>query len=182
MSLSRQDWLEVARHLMTEKGIEAVRVEVLARKLKVSKGSFYWHFKDRADLLSELLNYWASVTDELIAQGQQITDPQARLRLLFDAIALSGVSGEEVIHVWAKQDAKVAEQVHQVEARRMAYLQTIFEEAGFALEDARERAEITYLAFLGYAFKASQDTAFSLDFKDLGTEIIKIMFQERMSS
>lgn len=182
MSLTRQDWLEGARKLLVEKGVEGVRVEVLARALKVSKGSFYWHFKDRNDLLQELLSYWANVTDELIAQGKELTNPKLQMTQLFDAIAEAGVSGEEVIHVWAKQDNQVATIVRRVEEKRMSYLQDIFKDTGFTISDARERAEITYLAFLGYAFKASQDAAFSLNFKDLGKEIVNIMFQERPPS
>jgi len=181
MSLTRQDWLNAARQVLTEKGVEAVKVEALARALKVSKGSFYWHFKNRNDLLQELLKFWAQITDELIKEGESVSDPKERMTQLFSSIAESGVSGEEVIQVWAKHDETVAETLKLVEAKRLAYLQSIFKAAGFKQKDARERAEISYMAFLGYAFKASQDASFSRDFKDLGQEIISIMFQERTS-
>jgi len=177
MSLTRKDWLEGARTLMVEKGIAAVKVEVLARRLGVSKGSFYWHFKNRDDLLSDLLNYWASVTDELIRHGSQTPSAKDRLAHLFAAIAAAGTSGEEVIQVWAKHDENVAAVVQQVETKRINYLQAIFEQGGFESKAARERAEITYLAFLGYAFKRSQDSAFKLEFTDLGQEISNIMFE-----
>ena len=128
-------------------------------------------------MLKELLNYWAKVTDELIAQTRQAETPQSQLSNLFAAIASAGVSGEEVIQVWAKQDKQVADVVHVVEKKRIAYLQEIFISAGFTKSQAKERAGITYLTFLGYAFKSSQDLAFSLDFKDLGQEVIKVMFE-----
>ncbi len=177
MSLTRQDWLEAARHLMTEKGVGGVKVEVLARILKVSKGSFYWHFKDRKELLSELLSYWASITDELISHAKQAKTPEAQLSTLFAAIEASGVSGEEVIQVWAQQDSEVAKVVHEVEKKRMEYLTEIFVEGGFGKARAKERAEITYLTYLGYAFKNANDSAFSLKFSTLGKEIVNLMFE-----
>jgi len=177
VSLTRQDWLEAARQLMTEKGVAGVKVEVLARALNVSKGSFYWHFKDRKELLAELLNYWATITDELIVYAKQAKTPQLQLTTLFNAIAEAGVSGEEVIQVWAQQDADVAKVVHAVEKKRMEYLTQIFVEGGFGLARAKERAEITYLTYLGYAFKNAHDSAFSLEFSTLGKEIVNLMFE-----
>lgn len=178
MTLNRQSWVEAARDLMSQKSVDAVKVEVLARNLNVSKGSFYWHFKNRDELLDELLAYWETVTDELIDYSKEDSNPKGQLSRLFFAIAEAGVSGEESIHIWAKRDQDVADTVRHVEAKRMAYLQAIFEQAGFPERAARERAEITYLAFLGYAFKLSQDSAFNLSFTDLGKEIITIMFKE----
>ena len=177
MSLTKQDWLEAARQLMTEKGVAAVKVEVLARTLKVSKGSFYWHFKNRQELLQDLLNYWASITDELINHANQAKTPKAKLISLFQAIASEGVSGEEVIQVWANQDKEVVKVVQDVEKKRIEFLEEIFVEGGFRKARAKERAEITYLTYLGYAFKNANDSAFSLEFSTLSTKIVNLMFE-----
>src|SRR5580704_7351182 len=56
--LNRDDWLKAARMALLKGGVEAVRVEKLARDLKVTKGSFYWHFTDREELLEVLLREW----------------------------------------------------------------------------------------------------------------------------
>ena len=56
--LRRLDWIRVASARLSQEGIEAVRVEVLSRELRVSKGSFYWHFRDREDLLNSMLSHW----------------------------------------------------------------------------------------------------------------------------
>ena len=66
--LEREDWLRAARLALLRGGVEAVRVEKLARDLDVTKGSFYWHFKDRDELLDLLLREWESEVQEIVLQ------------------------------------------------------------------------------------------------------------------
>ncbi len=67
--LGRHDWLTIALKVLAESGIEAVRVEPLAKLMNVTKGSFYWHFKDREDLLEAMLHSWETrETDDIINQ------------------------------------------------------------------------------------------------------------------
>lgn len=179
MALARADWIAAARTVLAEKGVAGVRVEVLARSLGVSKGSFYWHFKNRQELLDALLQAWADATDAIISKGQQCSSAAEQLHQLFQSIeAAGGTSGEDMVQAWAKQDAKVAAKVQHVEQKRLAYLQAIFARAGFAQDQATQRAEISYLAFLGYAFKHANDDAFSLALADLGQEIQDIFLGE----
>ena len=56
--LDREAWIKAALDILAEKGLDGIRVEVLAKRLKVTKGSFYWHFKDRRDLLDAVLETW----------------------------------------------------------------------------------------------------------------------------
>ena len=82
--LSRADWVEAALQTLAEGGISNVRVEVLAKHLKVTKGSFYWHFVDRNDLLAEMLETWrvnltTSVADRV---KRKTSEPKARLTYL----------------------------------------------------------------------------------------------------
>ena len=58
VQLDRQSWVMAAIEVMAEEGIAGLRVEVLAKRLKVTKGSFYWHFEDRRDLLVAILQHW----------------------------------------------------------------------------------------------------------------------------
>lgn len=176
--LSQQDWLQAARVIMTEQDIGAVKVEVLARHLKVSKGSFYWHFKNRDDLLKGLLELWASSTDWLIAEANRGSSPAEKLKLLFQHIAELGISGEASIHMWAKQDASVAKRLEQVERKRLAFLRKLFKEAGFRKRQAKENAELIYLAFLGYAFKTGQAAVFDLELSVLGDKLSDVFIQK----
>ena len=177
-TLSQEDWLQAARVVMTEQGIETVKVEVLARHLNVSKGSFYWHFKNRDDLLKRLLELWATSTDWLITEASKASAPADKLKLLFQHIAELGVSGEASIHMWAQQDTLVEKRLKQVERKRLKFLEQLFKEAGFRKRQAKENAELCYLAFLGYAFKAGQASVFELELSVLGNKLGELFIQK----
>src|SRR5437868_10038617 len=85
--LSADDWAQAALDLIAEQGVAAVAVEPLARRLGVTKGSFYWHFPSRESLLVAALERWEKTEQEAIfGQLEQIADPRQRLRQLFDVV------------------------------------------------------------------------------------------------
>src|SRR5579863_5677371 len=63
-SLGREDWIAAARAELIAAGVNAVKVGRLARRLRVTRGSFYWHFKSHEDLLHELLRSWEKTNTE----------------------------------------------------------------------------------------------------------------------
>src|SRR3546814_1971029 len=82
--LSAEDWAQAALDLIAENGVAAVAVEPLARRLGVTKGSFYWHFPSRDALLQAALERWESVEQEAVfGPLETIPDPRERLRNLF---------------------------------------------------------------------------------------------------
>ena len=86
--LDRDAWVAGAIEVLAEEGIAGLRVEVLAKRLKVTKGSFYWHFPSRDALLQAALDRWEQVElDELFAQLESIADPRQRMRELFLRVA-----------------------------------------------------------------------------------------------
>ncbi len=79
--LSRRDWVVAALAALSQGGVAAVKVDRLATRLKVTRGSFYWHFKAHADLLGAMLDFWENeLTGDLIGQAAGLPDPAARLR------------------------------------------------------------------------------------------------------
>ena len=66
-ALERQDWIDAARRMLTAKGVERVRVDALARTLRITRGSFYWHFSSRKALLDALLADWCCLLYTSIA-------------------------------------------------------------------------------------------------------------------
>src|SRR5690606_33252117 len=86
--LSAEDWAQAALELIAEQGVAAVAVEPLARRLGVTKGSFYWHFPSREALLVAALERWEQVEqEEVFGQLEAIPDPGQRLRSLFTLVA-----------------------------------------------------------------------------------------------
>ena len=84
---SRKSWLEAALQALARGGIDRVRVESLAKDLGVTKGSFYWHFKDREQFFDEMLSFWAEQsTQTVITNVHYPTDPAARVRAVASMI------------------------------------------------------------------------------------------------
>lgn len=172
--LSRRDWLDAARLELQERGLEGVKVERLARRLGVSKGSFYWHFKNRGELLGGLLSYWEEMTDWLIQESSQAESPKLRMSRLFELIAEMEVTGEAAIFTWAKQDSEVKKRVKRVEDKRVGFLQELFVQHGYSAQESRERAQIGYLAFEGYVHRLEPDTSFT--FAEFGQVLLDLLF------
>ena len=131
-----------------------MRVEPLARELGATKGSFYWHFADRAGLLEALLEAWERmVVDDVIAQiDAGGGDPRDRLRRLF---ALAGSRRdlppvELAIRDWARRDEAVARRLKRLDNRRLDYMRTLF--AAFADDDAdaEVRCLLAFALFVGH--------------------------------
>jgi AcrR family transcriptional regulator len=157
--LGRQDWIKTGLDVLAESGVEAVRVEPLAKRMNVTKGSFYWHFKDRNDLLNAILAEWVEIdTNSVIEQVNQLgADPKTKLlRLLELAIADDGLapgladgSIENAIRAWATNDPKVAAVLAKVDQQRLDYTKKLFLEIGFSEPEALVRARLAYYSLVG---------------------------------
>jgi AcrR family transcriptional regulator len=157
--LSRKDWIHAGLGVLAESGVDAVRVEPLARRMKVTKGSFYWHFRDRNELLDAILSEWEEIdTKGIIEQVNQIeANPKIKLLRLFEiAITEDGnIPGiadgriEYAIRAWATTEPKVAALIAQVDQQRLNYTKGLFLEIGFSEAEALARARLAYYSLIG---------------------------------
>ncbi|ANP48312.1 AcrR family transcriptional regulator [Streptomyces griseochromogenes] len=129
----RNKWIEEGLRALVAGGPEAVRIEVLAQALGVSKGGFYGYFRNREALLTEMLDTWEyEVTESVIEQAESGGgDARARLERLFDIVAAAdgpvrGATADMAIRDWARRDATVAERLRRIDNRRMDYLRSLF--------------------------------------------------------
>lgn len=180
LKLNRENWVRAGGIFLSNKDISSLKVEVLAKELNVSKGSFYWHFKNRADLLAAILKYWQEVTDWLIIEASKEPNAKKRFVKLFILIDEAGAknSPEQAIFLWTKQDKEVAKIVKEVEQKRINFLTKIFMDYGFKTDIAKARAETSYLAFLGYLSRAHRDVNYKQDFSSFSQELIDLLFTE----
>lgn len=150
--LTPADWTTAALEAIADGGVAAVIVEALAPRVGASKGSFYWHFQDRAALLEAALDMWETRrTEAIVAELQDVEDPRERLRRLFE-IALGNPYGGRIEAALTAQPAhpQVAPVLKRVTERRLGFLGEVFADLGFDAEDSRHRALITYTAYLGF--------------------------------
>jgi AcrR family transcriptional regulator len=124
----------------------------LAKSLGVTTGSFYWHFKDRRDLLDSLLDYWdKEMTQSVIEHVDDVQhmDPVARILELMEFIVSHEMARHDpAIRAWALFDKSAARKVRQVDRKRLGYVKALFVEAGFSARqaDARSRMLATFLS------------------------------------
>ncbi len=155
--LGRQDWIRIGIQALIQNGIEAVRIDPLSRLLNVTRGSFYWHFKNRDDLLAQMLREWkARNTASVIAQIKKLeTSPSSKLLSLFEIAAQDDNRLEKAVRIWSVNDARAAAVINKADQERLDYLQTLFAQLGFSKRDAKVRAQIVYSVRLGWFVMAS---------------------------
>lgn len=150
-ALTPENWIAAATEVLVDRGIDHVRVDVLAAGLGVTRGSFYWHFRDREDLLRRVLASWREqATVQLTARLERAhTDVRQQIRdvisLPFRGRAAARAARIELaIRAWARRDDMARAAVDEADAARIAYHVHLFATLGFALEEARSRAFVLY--------------------------------------
>lgn len=148
--LAMEDWILAALDMLDEKGIEGVRVELLARKLEVTKGSFYWHFKDRDALHAAILDHWRRrATLNLIERLNQDTAPRERLLRLL-RLPYVGPKSERAaavelsIRLWSRTDDRANRALIEIDELRIQYISQLLTECGVPGQDVRPRAILAY--------------------------------------
>lgn len=149
--LTKPDWIRQGLRTLADEGANALKVGPMAAKLDVSRGSFYWHFRDIADFRSQLLQSWQErTTDQVIQEIAEKAEPD-RLKLLMKRAFNVKRSLDQAIRAWAAGDEDVAAVVAAVDARRVAYIAKLLAAAGVENQKARPRAAFMYWAYLGQA-------------------------------
>jgi AcrR family transcriptional regulator len=148
----KPQWTRAGLEALRKGGVAGVRVERLAEDLGITKGSFYWHFRGRGELLDSLLEFWArEMTEAEFERVQAVRGGlPARLRTLAEDVLEKGVGRyDPAVRAWARGDRKVAAAVAQVDRRRLRALTGLFEDGGFAPGEAATRARLFYTFLLG---------------------------------
>lgn len=150
-NLTVQDWAEAALESLATGGLDAVAVEPLARKLGVTKGSFYWHFANREALLRAALELWErKETVDVLARVGEESDPYERIVKLFKQANAGYRSGRLYLAIAAAEDKPlVREFVRRVSESRMNYLCECYRALGFGEASARHWARFAYATFMG---------------------------------
>jgi AcrR family transcriptional regulator len=150
--LSAIDWAHAALDVIAEEGVAAVAVEPLARRLGVTKGSFYWHFPSREALLAAALDLWEAMEQETVfGKLEAFPEPRERLRNLFQLVAHELKPHRIYSELLKALDHPVVQPVlSRVSQRRMDYLAASFRQVGMPRLEAINRARLTYAAYVGF--------------------------------
>jgi len=153
--LNEQDWIDAAMEILVRENVRGIRIDSLCSMLGVTKGSFYWHFKTRNDLLVAMLKNWRrrmtlNVIQSITRSGRT---SKARLRNLLALVrrpkSPAFAQIESSIRDWARRVEMPREVVSEVDEIRLDYFQQLYIDAGFEKDDARKRAYLTYCIVMG---------------------------------
>src|SRR5215813_14978276 len=148
--LTKSDWIEHGLRTLAKEGANALKVGPMATRLKVSRGSFYWHFLDIADFRSQVLQSWQErTTDQVIRDLEAAKAAPDRLKHLMRRAFVTKRHLERAIRSWAAEDKDVAVTVAAVDTRRVSYIAEMLVAAGVERRRALPRAAFLYWAYLG---------------------------------
>lgn len=145
-------WLEKALDVLFSHGISHVKVEILARELDVTKGSFYWHFKNRSELLRGMVDWWRENQIAFLENldEQRLDDPAGLIRSVIGFTHHTDDSRHDVaMREFARFDEYAAEAVADIDQRRIDYLSTLFRAAKFDAAESSLRARALYFYQVG---------------------------------
>jgi AcrR family transcriptional regulator len=146
-NLSREDWMSAALDVLNERGVDSVKVLPLSKALGVTRGSFYWHFKDRDDLLQQMLVYWErELTDTVIQQTRKLdASAEHKLRNVVTDVLLQSLDRyDTAVRAWSLFDGSALNTMKRVERKRLRFLTELLSQAGLDQGAAHIRAQFLY--------------------------------------
>jgi len=151
-SLTSHDWARAALDAIAVGGVASVTVEGIARRLGVTKGSFYWHLADRRSLVAAAVEVWEQeATLEVIEGLGRIADPVERLRALFDVSFGDVIDGPiDAALVTMVDDEVVGPVVRRVTATRIGFLEELYRDLCMSRAKAAARARVAYSTYVGH--------------------------------
>ncbi len=149
--LSRDEWIKAAVKVLSTGGIDQVRVDRLAKELKITRGSFYHHFDSRKDLLEGILKRWRlRATEDIIARLQNSGESHLDQIIYLMNLPIKGPEAAEAasveisIRAWARRDPLARDAVEEVDKYRLSFIARIFKELGHPEQRANDLATLLY--------------------------------------
>ncbi|MEM7069399.1 MAG: TetR/AcrR family transcriptional regulator [Pseudomonadota bacterium] len=152
--LGRADWLRAALETFITHGVDAVQITKIAKQIGMTRGSFYWHFQSRDDLLSAMLKEWQAANSEFFNQALANCETLDQGVLSFFKIWVGddrfNPNLDQAIRDWARLDDKVLDLVREEDNRRIMDIANMYARFDFEKGDAEVRARVLYFTQVGY--------------------------------
>lgn len=151
MALTKADWAEAALVALARDGMSGIAVEPLARSLNTTKGSFYWHFANRAELVSATLELWEQrSTTDTTDRIEAITDPRERLTALAEGAYGRAARGNAYAALLsAASDPGIRDGLERVTRFQLEFLERLYRDLGVPADQAARHARLAYALYMG---------------------------------
>jgi len=153
----RSTWIEAGLRALGVGGPDAVRIEPLAQALGVTRGGFYWHFRDRRALLDEMLDTWErrSIEEVIERVEREGGDARAKVRRAGATFSSDVLAVDLAVRDWSRREPSVAERLRRVDNRRIEYLRSLFGAFCPDADDVEARCMLAFSLVIGYHFMAT---------------------------
>ncbi|MBM7832215.1 AcrR family transcriptional regulator [Agromyces cerinus] len=159
MATSRSDWLNEGLDVLAHEGAEGLRIDRLASRLGVTKGSFHHHFAGAAGYRTALLEHYEQSTLHALDAAVGARREQGTRATLEWLVALatderSSIRRAELdraVRAWANSDPEARATQARIDARVIDALQEAWRPASGSDAAARTAALVPYLVSLGAA-------------------------------
>jgi len=152
--LQRFDWLQQALETFVAEGIDAVRITRLADDLGVTRGSFYWHFANRADLIDALVRFWKDKNTAAVRHAVAAADSLESGIFGFFETCIDTARFDPrldlAVREWARRSNKIRALLDQEDAARIDALQNFYQRFDYAMPEALIRARVLYYSQVGF--------------------------------
>lgn len=176
--LMKQDWILHGFDVLRAEGHVGLKADRMVKALGVSRGSFYWHFKDIQTFHTELIAAWREqINVDVIAQLQLLPDPKDQVRALIERVFTMARPLERGMRMWAGADPAVGQTVREVDNLRRGFVHDIFVGLGLPKPIAQSRAEMMMWAYVGHALSDEDITnpaERAADFTNILTSPVKV--------
>jgi len=158
--LDRSGWIDGAIEALADEGLSGMRVEALAKRFGVTKGSFYWHFKDRQDLFDAMLQTWKDgrIRDIDKQSAMPAGNESEQLQQIIDIYSANrnrkGISIELAVRDWARRDPQASAVVEEVDTYRLESACKLFVATGLSDSEAKSRSLLLYAYVFGQSLMA----------------------------
>ena len=155
IKVTKEDWLNVAKDILINDGVGEVKILAISERLEVSRSSFYWYFKSRDDLLSALLNDWATRNTSTIVEycerhAETIAEALCNFFRCFVDPELFDQGLDFAVREWSRRDAAIRGRIDTADRQRLDAVTKMFARFGYSDDEADIRGRILYFMQLGY--------------------------------
>lgn len=149
----KEEWIALGFKLFADSGISGINVEKMAAKLKCNKSSFYWHFRSKDDFMDEMIRFWIQEdTQSIIDLTNTGTSPENKFTLLIEEVFKEDPAIDFIFYLkrYAQKRKEIQQIIDTTDARRMEFVEHLFQGLGMAEEEAKIKSALFYKYLIGY--------------------------------
>lgn len=150
---TKDQWIKLGYELFSKAGIPGLNVEIMSKKLKCNRSSFYWHFKSKDDFVDHLVDFWKTLyTNEVLLEVNKEKDPHKKLSKLIDIVLQEDSNLDFIFYLkkYGEKSKRIKKVVDQIDRKRINFGTELLIEIGYPKKEALFKSLIVYKYLIGH--------------------------------